>query len=745
MRITNNMMTTNLLTNVNKNLERMSKKQNELASGKKIHYASDDPVLAAKVLARRTDLAELDQYDRNTRDALGWIEITEKAIEDNGELMQRIRELTVQAANGTNTAEDTQKIQAEVMSLREQLISNANSTYAGRYIFSGFETDKPLLKPDGSYNIDVDQYSIDNKPIVKYEVGVGESINVMTSGLDIYGTVEEINIMNDTFPSGTAKGTVAVQEKLVGVFDFDVNYTLDNLDVTIAGSNYVVDESTLAGTSGRPLTKDQVLSAYSDATNGNGLLSDVANVYFNAKDELVIESKLSGQMSMSQFSSIYTPVSEQRTDATISMLKGNFDLTQDYSLDTLDVDFDGTIYNVDESLLVATVFTDLTEAEVIAAYENADDGFGGVLSDVADVYYDDNGVFTIESKTAGNINISQASGIFTSFTDIGLNATADRMIGDFDLEVDYSLDTLDVSVSGVSYDVPEAALIGSTLTPLLQADVVTAYENASDGSGGILSDVANIFFDATGKLVIENKSLALESMSQSSGIFTTTLTEAVVKEEAVINNGALPFVDPLLPEDIDILMDNDISIVINGVARKVKPSFDAVITDVASYVAEINLRLDDAFGSDVVDLSVSPPANKLTFTAKNTINSIEPEITIDFPRTHTSQLIADIDELIDNLEIGKHSRIGELLDTLDGHIGNMLSLRADIGARSNRMDLIALRISSNSVSFTSLLSDAEDADMAEVVMELKNAENVYQASLSAGARIIQPSLIDFLR
>jgi flagellar hook-associated protein 3 FlgL len=44
-----------------------------------------------------------------------------------------------------------------------------------------------------------------------------------------------------------------------------------------------------------------------------------------------------------------------------------------------------------------------------------------------------------------------------------------------------------------------------------------------------------------------------------------------------------------------------------------------------------------------------------------------------------------------------------------------------------------------------LLSKNEDADMAEVIMNLKMEENVYRASLAGGAKIIQPSLVDFLR
>ncbi|MEN6351305.1 MAG: flagellar hook-associated protein FlgL, partial [Syntrophomonas sp.] len=54
------------------------------------------------------------------------------------------------------------------------------------------------------------------------------------------------------------------------------------------------------------------------------------------------------------------------------------------------------------------------------------------------------------------------------------------------------------------------------------------------------------------------------------------------------------------------------------------------------------------------------------------------------------------------------------------------------------------RLESIQTTFTSLLSKTEDANIAEVIMQLQLQENVYAASLAAGARIIQPSLVDFL-
>jgi flagellar hook-associated protein 3 FlgL len=75
----------------------------------------------------------------------------------------------------------------------------------------------------------------------------------------------------------------------------------------------------------------------------------------------------------------------------------------------------------------------------------------------------------------------------------------------------------------------------------------------------------------------------------------------------------------------------------------------------------------------------------------------------------------------------------------------VLRLRADVGARINRLDLTENRMLNDVTNFTRLMSENENVDMTETIMNLKNEENVYRASLAGGARIIMPSLVDFLR
>lgn len=104
-----------------------------------------------------------------------------------------------------------------------------------------------------------------------------------------------------------------------------------------------------------------------------------------------------------------------------------------------------------------------------------------------------------------------------------------------------------------------------------------------------------------------------------------------------------------------------------------------------------------------------------------------------------------LNSLSTSLRNGDSAGVDQALGNLDSRLDQVLESWADLGARSNRVELIENRLKDGNTNIQSLLSKTEDIDMAAVITNLKTEENVYQASLSAGARIIRPSLIDFLR
>ena len=205
MRVTNGMLITNMMRNYRRNLSRMENYQNQLASGKNIRRPSDDPSGASKALKLRSDLSMNEQYIKNTDNAISWLSITENALRDIGDSLQRARELTVQAANETLSPDNRAAIADEIEQIQQHIFNVGNSTYAGRYIFAGFRTDAPAFS-QGAGEIVFEG----NAGEIAFEVGVGNRIAVNvtggSSGVDIrelYATLERLenDLRNPAMPS----------------------------------------------------------------------------------------------------------------------------------------------------------------------------------------------------------------------------------------------------------------------------------------------------------------------------------------------------------------------------------------------------------------------------------------------------------------------------------------------------------------------------------------------------------------
>ncbi len=188
MRITNNMLISNMLTALGNNESRMSKYQSQLYTGKKIQLPSDDPIVAARALKLRTDVSKIEQYQKNLGDAQSWVDATDAALAQIGNILKRAKELSTQAANGTNSSSETGDIGQEMKQLKIQLVHIANSTYSGRYMFSGFQTDQKLIE-DNEASTDFGKFKIgvnNATEKIQFEIGEGDNININVTGGDVF-------------------------------------------------------------------------------------------------------------------------------------------------------------------------------------------------------------------------------------------------------------------------------------------------------------------------------------------------------------------------------------------------------------------------------------------------------------------------------------------------------------------------------------------------------------------------------
>lgn len=111
----------------------------------------------------------------------------------------------------------------------------------------------------------------------------------------------------------------------------------------------------------------------------------------------------------------------------------------------------------------------------------------------------------------------------------------------------------------------------------------------------------------------------------------------------------------------------------------------------------------------------------------------------------SSDMMGSLMLLEEALRANDQRGVGDLLDNIDNSLQNVLNARASVGARGLRLETTNSRMIDQELSFTFLLSEVEDADITRLITDLATYENNYQAALLAGARIIQPSLLDFLR
>ncbi len=191
MRITNKMMTNNALYNINTNKNLLDLLEKQYSSGKKITRPSDDPIIAVRALKFRTNLTEIEQYtEKNIPDALNWMEVTEGALDTINSIISQMNTYCNQGANDYMTAEDRNSIVINLQQYAKQLYQEGNTNYAGRYVFSGYKTDTPLVFQEDTQDT---VYSITEE----HTGNDLEMVTVISGGIKI----DDLNISSDSYAS----------------------------------------------------------------------------------------------------------------------------------------------------------------------------------------------------------------------------------------------------------------------------------------------------------------------------------------------------------------------------------------------------------------------------------------------------------------------------------------------------------------------------------------------------------------
>jgi flagellar hook-associated protein 3 FlgL len=140
MRVSSDMMGDNLINIVKRNMEKMVKAQSDISTGKRNRMPRDNPVEVSHSIAYNRVLYELERFGKNIEDGRSRLRTADSALASTTDLLQRIRELGVQGANGVYSKQDRALIAGEIEQLLEELVVTANTRYKGRSLFSGNDT-----------------------------------------------------------------------------------------------------------------------------------------------------------------------------------------------------------------------------------------------------------------------------------------------------------------------------------------------------------------------------------------------------------------------------------------------------------------------------------------------------------------------------------------------------------------------------------------------------------------------------
>jgi flagellar hook-associated protein 3 FlgL len=204
-----------------------------------------------------------------------------------------------------------------------------------------------------------------------------------------------------------------------------------------------------------------------------------------------------------------------------------------------------------------------------------------------------------------------------------------------------------------------------------------------------------------------------------------------------------------LPQTSRDAIADQIDQIIAGVKQEANATYDG------RYVLSGSRTNTRPYDSALTTAPPAAPNDAYSGDAATQLREIGPNVTLAV-NVHGDEILGGTPGATGNMlgvlrDIATHLRSGDTvalsdndLEALDAQIDNVLAVQARVGAGVNRLETAASRLAEIEESATSMLSNTEDADMAEVITNYSTQQAVYQSALNAGARIVQTSLLDFL-
>jgi flagellar hook-associated protein 3 FlgL len=189
-RVTNSILVSDLIRTLNERMRNLSDIQNQLSSGKRVNYASDDPAAAGLILELRNHLRQNSQYQENVQNGISWLSNTEQTLQELYDILNQARADAVEGSNEATTPEGMAQLAEEVDSFLENVFSISNSDYNGKTIFGGTNTTGPAFTatrdPVSGRITDVQMNPEGIEGAIFRQIGTNETMQINVSGSDVF-------------------------------------------------------------------------------------------------------------------------------------------------------------------------------------------------------------------------------------------------------------------------------------------------------------------------------------------------------------------------------------------------------------------------------------------------------------------------------------------------------------------------------------------------------------------------------
>lgn len=701
MRVTNNIIFNTALVNIQQQSKRLFRTQEEASSGKRVQKPSDHPLDTRRILALRATLASFEQFKRNQGTGALLLQETDTALDGIETLLLRAKNIALNAANATVNPENRAVMAQEVGNLFEQALQFGNRMVGGRYLFGGQSNEQPpfttvatieskatVLTLSGTLIPLSDGDLIINSTTIRATRGTDDTVSTsdnMASALAIAKAINEV--ASTTGVNATASTTLSLT-----IIDFG--------DLT--GNNLQINGVAIIG------TITDAVSLVSAINNANipGVVassSGTNNLTLTAADGRNIQLETDGL-------------------STGNMAFTGFDLGGGVALD---------------QTATGTVILRSNKAFTIGGLHPEYAGLQAGPINLTANFQGDNNPFVVEIAPGQMLPVNVTASEFL-LTDLRPNLNRDTPLSS--LRQGKGTNTGIISITDRSgntalVDLSGAKTVGEVIDTITNAPGINvSVEISSTGQGLVLTD--NTDFPIRNLTVTD---LGGGTMASELGI-------AADRPGPIVSTPLKPVLTPTTP--LSLLYEgqgvtptairivngvNEVEVDLSG-AQTIGDVLDAINATGANVTARIN-----AAGT-ALEIRSNDPETVATVAE---VNDGTTATTLGLQGGQ--DILKSLNLLQESLQKDDPKALQGVISSLDMGLTQVSALRADAGARSNRIELTGQYLEDLRISTTTQLSQIEDADFVEVLTRLSQLTVAFQAALGSTARIIQPTLMDFLR